>query len=421
MKKNTVWPQLRLSWWIVIGVAAIVLITTLLMLTVVDQFSRNYARHEAEVRLKQLAWQMRDAVNQSMQQRIAGVKDLAQNQGGLARNVADPAALRTILTQAKNQFNDYAWIGVAAPDGKVIASAQPAPALEGGNANQRAWFVGGQKELYVGDYRPLSGLKQTLPFAAQPMRFIDVGVPLLDQKGGYKGVLGAHLRWDWTRDIAAGLLNPANNRYSVDILVVRDDGIVLLGPKALEGKKLASGSLDLSRKGAPGATIETMDGSGVRYITGYANTGAGGIGNTGNTGGLNWSVLVRQPEHLALADILVLEKQMLIVATLEVLLLMVCAVLLSYKLVAPMNALSASLEARALPEDAYVATGWNFYEFSRLSSAIGGLPKHGSAHAANEASPNDVFLQRVNERVRLVKATVAGLPKSPATELHQKI
>ncbi|HEY4072941.1 MAG TPA: cache domain-containing protein [Herbaspirillum sp.] len=396
MKKNTIWPQIRLAWWITIGVAAIVMVTTLLLLAVVDQFARNYARHEAEVRLKQLAWQMRDALDHTMKQRIVDIKDLSQR--GALRNYADPATLRIALNLAKNEFNDYAWIGITDSNGKVVAGTQSA--LEGRSAAQRPWFIGGKKDLYVGNYQPII-IKQTLPFAVQPLGFIDISTPIFDPKGNYKGVLGAHLSWNWARDIAHDLLDPANQRYNVDILVVRDDGMVLLGPKDLEAKKIKTDSLDLARKGQSGSIVEQWGGSdGKRYITGYVRTGMW----TGEAG-MNWSILVRQSEHVALADILVLEKQMVIVAIMEALLLAVCAVLLSYKFVAPMNALSKAIESRSPVEDDYVAKGWSYYEFNRLSTAVGAIPKH------QFGADSEMFEQRVGDRVHQLRDLIAGLPE----------
>jgi hypothetical protein len=345
LKKNTVWPQIRLSWRITLGVAAIVMMTTLILLAVADQFARNYARHEAEVRLQQLAWQMRDALDHTMKQRIDDIKDLSQR--GLVRNYVNPTALRTKLTLEKNEFNDYAWIGVTDPEGKVIAGTQSM--LEGHNAAQRPWFIGGKKDLYVGSYQlPLA--KPTLPFAVRPLGLIDISTPIFDQKGIYKGVLGAHLSWNWARDIVRNLLNPANQRYNAEVLVVRDDGMVLLGPKELEGTKIRSGSLALARKGESGARIEAWgDSDGARYITGYVRTGMW----TGQAG-MNWSILVRQSEQLALADILVLEKQMLIAALIEALLLAVGVVFLSYKLMAPTNVLNKAIDSGGSIAGAYV-------------------------------------------------------------------
>jgi hypothetical protein len=408
LKKSTVWPQLRLSWWIAIGIATIVVITTLLLLLVVDQFARHYARHEAEVRLQQLAWQMRDTLDQSMKERIVDIQDLSRS--GPVRNFFEnPVGLRTVLTQTQNEFNEFAWIGVADSSGKVVAGTQAM--LEGRNATQRPWFIGGQKDLYVGEYHrpPAAPLKPVLPFAVQP-GFIDISFPIFDQKGLYKGVLGAHLGWAWARQIAGDLLNPSTQRYNMDILVVRDDGLVLLGPKQLENTKIDSASLTRARNGETGAMIEPWGkvdgkagGDSVRYITAYVRTGMW----TGQAG-MNWSILVRQPEHVALADILVLEKQMVVVAALACLLLMVCGILVSYRVVAPMTALTTAIETRRTAADDYEPVGWSYYEFNRLSKAVGNLSRHTFEAPAHDLEP------RVNARIDQLRGLVVGLPPAEA-------
>jgi Cache domain len=396
LKKNILWPQIRLSWRIVIGVVAIVMITSLLLLAVVDQFARNYARQEAEVRLQQLAWQMRDALDHSMKQRIADIKDLSQR--GVVRNYDDPTALRTTLTLAKNEFNDYAWIGITDPEGKVIAGTQSM--LEGRNVAQRPWFIGGKKDLYVGSYqRPL--VKPTVLFAVQPLGLIDISTPIFDQKGIYKGVLGAHLSWNWARDIVHNLLNPANQRYNADVLVVRDDGTVLLGPHQLEGQKIQPGSLALARKGRSGATIETWgDSDGKRYITAYVRTGMW----TGQAG-MNWSVLVRQSEHIALADILVLDKRMLIAAMAVALLLALCAPFLFDKFAVPTSAPNKTVALVGSVADADASKGWLHHELKHWSTAMGAMPKQ------EEGAAGEMLEQREGDRVRELRDAIASLPE----------
>ena len=409
MKKNAIWPQIRLSSWITIGVVAIVLITTLALLVVVDQFGRNYARNEAEVRLKQLAWQMRDAFDQSMKERVLDIKGLARR--GAVRDFTDPAMLRTILNQTQNDFGNYAWIGAVAPDGKVVASTQNM--LEGQSVAARPWFIAGQKALYVGDYHAPMLLEKTLPYAAQPWRFVDISVPVFDQKGVYKGVLGAHLSWAWAREIAGNLLNPANSRYQVDILVVRDDGMVLLGPKDMEETVIKSSSLDLAQKGGSGALIERW-GDGTRYITGYARTGLWSA-----QAGLNWSILVRQPEGVALADFLVLEKHVLLGGSLIGLLLVACAILASRQLVAPMNALSAAIELRRNdPEGHQIPQVRSYYEISLLSSTLAAMVERESKHLAELQSLNENLEYHVTERTGQLEDTAQALRR--ALEVQQE-
>ncbi|MFX6702265.1 hypothetical protein ABTH29_20415, partial [Acinetobacter baumannii] len=62
LNKNKAPSPPNLSSLITLGVVITVLITTVSVLILVDQFTRGYARSESETRMKQLAWQMQDAL-----------------------------------------------------------------------------------------------------------------------------------------------------------------------------------------------------------------------------------------------------------------------------------------------------------------------------------------------------------------------
>lgn len=61
----------------------------------------------------------------------------------------DARPLRALLSQLKASFRDYAWIGFADPQGRVLVSSDGA--LEGVDASQRAWFQGDRLSPFIGD------------------------------------------------------------------------------------------------------------------------------------------------------------------------------------------------------------------------------------------------------------------------------
>jgi hypothetical protein len=125
-----------------------------------------------------------------------------------------------------------------------------------------------------------------------------------------------------------------------------------------------------------------------------------GAESTAAQGGMSWSILLRRSAHLTPVDILVLEKQLVVAVVLEGVLLMVCALLLSYKLAARAN------------KDGVVAIGWSYYEFNRLSPALGNMNKHAFA------SPGKDFEPKVNARIRALREIVAALsPGAPSPHL----
>jgi hypothetical protein len=69
-----------------------VLVTVLALLALVDQFARDYAQRQATVRLQQVAWQMRDALNHGMQVAVSDIRLLSELKE--LRDADDPAAMR---------------------------------------------------------------------------------------------------------------------------------------------------------------------------------------------------------------------------------------------------------------------------------------------------------------------------------------
>ena len=225
--------RLRLATLVTLGVCVTVAVSTGLQLLLVDHFTIYYASREAELRLQQQSWQMRDALNRVVSKAAGDVQlvaSLAQ-----VREARDPAAARAVLDSLQSTFPDYAWIGVADMDGKVYAAARGL--LEQADVSARPWFQKGKAGLHAIDYHPAVLLGKLLPQAPDPWRFIDVAVPVRRSSGEQWGVLGVHMSWTWARHLAGNLLTPALRAYGAEIVVVRNDGTVLLGPPGMEEKK----------------------------------------------------------------------------------------------------------------------------------------------------------------------------------------
>jgi hypothetical protein len=224
----------------------------ILLLRVVDHFATENASYEAGLRLQQLSWQMRDSLDRILSRTVGDVRLLSElPQVRLGR---DPAETRVVLKNLQRSFPDYAWIGVTDTRGKVIASTQGM--LEGKDVSGRPWFGTGKKQLQATDYHPAPLLGKVLPQAADPWRFVDVSGPLLNDDGTVQGVLGVHLSWEWARRRARDLLTPALREYGAEILIVRGDGMVLLGPAGMVEKILSTKSLELARGGHTGSVLE---------------------------------------------------------------------------------------------------------------------------------------------------------------------
>lgn len=403
LNKNKAPSPPNLSSLITLGVVITVLITTVSVLLLVDQFTRGYARSESETRMKQLAWQMQDALERGMNEREVDLRLLVQRPS--VRAVNDPARMRRAFNELQSNVPHYTWIGMARPDGTLIAASKGM--LEGASVADRPWFQEGSKGEYAGDYHPALLLAHKLPPQSAPWRFVDLSAPLHDVKGRYLGVVGMHLSWSWARDIAAKLLDPTGKRYDVDVIIVRSDGTVLLGPKGMEETKIDTASLRASQAAVDGGSLIETWPDGRRYVSGYARTGSkGGMR-------LQWSVIVRQPETVALEAFRDLERRVIVVGAVSGVLLVILAFVLARRLVAPINALSAALELRAAGRaDVSIPLVNSYREIQLLSSTLVNMVEREETYLREVRSLNESLEQRVAERTSRLHETASALQQA---------
>ena len=400
----------RLGSFVTAGVCATVGLTMLAMLALVNHFAANYASNEAELRLQQLSWQMRDSLNRVIHQAGSDVRLVS----GLAqvRQANDPAEVRSVLDSLQTTFPDYAWIGLT--DNRGIIYASTSAMLERADVSARPWFQSGKDGVRAVDYHPALLLDKLLPKAADPWRFVDVAAPVLGPDGAARGVIGVHLSWAWARRVAASLLTPALKEYGAEILVVRRDGTVLLGPAGMEEKKIATDSLALAFAGATGSVTEDWA-DGRSYLTGYTRTG-----DPADPASLEWAVLVRQPEATAMAGWHTLKWQILWISLLLGGALAWIAAVLARKLTRPMNELSRMMETRASgAAPAAIPEVYGFREAQVLSKAMRSMLDVERQHTRTLERMNEQLEAKVAERTAELHAlamsdTLTGLPNRRA-------
>ncbi|WP_051109890.1 sensor domain-containing diguanylate cyclase [Massilia niastensis] len=406
--------RLRLSSLVTIAVCATVALTVVLQLTLVNHFAVRQAGAEAELRLQQLSWQMRDSLNRVIEQAGGDIRLLTELPQ--VRQARDPAAARAALESLQRTFPDYAWIGIADPEGKVVASTKGL--LEGANVGARPWFQAGRHTVHATDYHPALLLDKLLPRSPDPWRFVDLSGPVLGPKGEVLGVLGVHLSWDWARRRARRLLTPALRQYGAEIIVVRGDGTVMLGPDELVEKKIVTTSLQLALQGETGALRERWP-DGRTYLTGYSQTG-----EADNPASLRWAVLVRQVEDKALEGTRDLQRRMLLGSILLAVALVIVVALLARRLSRPMaqlgQAIERATEATALgAEPPPIPQVDGFHEANVLSSTMGKLVRSEwesrcALLALNERLETAVAERTAELQALLLRDVLTGLPNRRA-------
>lgn len=142
----------------------------------------------------------------------------------------EPAVARDMLDRLKQDQPDYAWIGMTDASGKVLAAT--GRLLEGIDTSKRPWFAAAQGGLYLGEPHEAQLLAKYLPPAAdnEPVRFVDVAVPLRRADGSQRGVLAAHLHWNWARNVTQRVLKELANPFATQVFIADRHGSVLLAP-----------------------------------------------------------------------------------------------------------------------------------------------------------------------------------------------
>jgi HAMP domain-containing protein len=203
--------------------------------------------------------------------------------------VSGTFALRLDTAKALNAR--LAWMGVAAPDGRVVAASDRV--LEGQDVSARPWFRAGLQGAFAGDVHDAVLLARHLPAApgGEPLRLIDFSGPLRRADGSVLGVLGSHVEWAWARELVRTAPSPAQ----AEAMLVTRDGVVLVGPPALEGRRLQLRVALSAQQGVAATAIEGWE-DGAQYLTAAIPVAA-----AGSLPGFGWSVIVRQ-DPAALVD-----------------------------------------------------------------------------------------------------------------------
>ncbi|MBZ9610509.1 diguanylate cyclase [Rheinheimera maricola] len=272
----------------------------------------------------------------------------------------DSVAVQQRLEDIKATYKYYAWIGVATPDGAVVAATDAM--LVGQNVSQRQWFVAGLTGSYLGDVHKAVLLAKLLgeEQAGQPLRFIDFAAPVYAADNSLRAVVASHVNWDWVQDILASAITAEAASEDVEALVLGENGN-WLHPFAYIGKLAVPESLpELGQV----AIVDWPDEG--RFLTTRLAV------NASTSSELGWQLVVRQPISRALQPVDELNKQLFILCFFTLLLSIMLAYQLARRFSYPIERLADSAEQIALGgEHVDFAVNSSLHEFSRLSLSLG--------------------------------------------------
>lgn len=251
------------------------------------QSSQNL-REESGGALVVTAETMGDQLDQHMWARYGEVEILAQLEP--FRNPTNINRTRELINQFKDTFPMFSWIGLTDEAGTVIAATDEI--LEDASIAERPVYLEAQNAPFIGDVHEAVLLAELLPNpSGEVMQFVDISIPLSTTNPS--PVLATHLSWEWAQGVEQQVIAPLEADKGVELFVISGrDQIVLLGPEEWVGKQLSQEMIAISDSSTSWQEVEWPDEG--DYVTAVVPTD-GYL----DYGGLDWTVLARQPVSIA--------------------------------------------------------------------------------------------------------------------------
>lgn len=381
-------------------------ILTIALVALVQERARNAAGDSIGNGLAQLAHQAADKLDRGIYERYREVNLLARRLAEMGPGAAR-AQQRQMLEDAYRSYSYYSWLGMASNDGVVQVAARGL--LEGSSVAGRPWFRNALEGTYVGDVGKAQLLARLLPAVdGEVPRFVDVAFPVDGADGAARGVLGAHLSWEWARDIARSVIEPVQAGRQVDALIVDARGLVLLGPPELQGRTINTASLQRARA-QRGTGFEVEDWSdGHTYLVGFSQTDG-----YNDYRGLGWTVLLRQETGNAYATVQKLGEYALWTGVALAVLFSIAGVLVANWITRPLKNLQEYADQIRLGTVAPLAPDEQAYgEVRSLASALNTLLADLLRRGRELEELNRTLEQRVTERTHELASALATVQQN---------
>ena len=318
------------------------------------------------------------------------------------------ATLRNLLENLQQVSPEFAWIGVANPQGGVLAATQGA--VEGASVANQSWFALGLNGSRVRDVQLVPIPTKTPPAgadsASQPVAHLVASV--IDSKGDNVGVIGALLGARWLGDLANGLGRENLGSAGTEALLLNENGTVLIGPASRKGQRW-EGTPESTDTAAPivagsiGGSVEwpshverLADGS--RYLVARAKPATSDALHT-----LGWRVVVLQPLREAEQGARALQRQIAAVLVGLGLLAALLGALLARRVARDLEAIARSADAvrAGAAQSITVPPGRN--EAARLGRALDELLTSLQRERSALQTLNAELEQRVTARTREIE------------------
>lgn len=291
-------PPVRDWWWIfdprlsvraratlgvMVAAAAFTILTTWLG---GRSLHRSLERQAAQY-FEFLAVQVGDKIDRALYERYRELQFVASIDAVRQASVGQGDALPT-LNALLATSPDSGWVGLLGLDGRVLASTTPA--LVKTDLSDRTWFRNAQERPFAGGLRDIPELARSLGATdSDSTRFFDLAVPVAAPNGRPGGVLAAHVRWDWAKNVQLSVVaEPALRERMAVTIYSGPNEIVLDSESSGWSVPPAAPSLPDARRFRGSLMEQTPEGA--KFFTGYARSRG-----FRDYRGLGWITVVRQP------------------------------------------------------------------------------------------------------------------------------
>jgi hypothetical protein len=287
-------PRLNLSARAALVFGGSVVAFTIVFAGLAATIMRRETERQVGANLETLAFQLSDKLDRIIYERYRELQLAASLVPFRTRDVP-PTERRRLLDAVQSSAREFAWMGFADASGMITASTQSL--FEGTPVDARPWFLIGRERPYAGQLIEQPALARALTRRDddRATRYLDLAVPVRAENGQFLGVLGAHLSWDWTRDLQTSILTETMRRERINATVYSGNGDVLLDSGSSGSTQPPDAPAIADPRRFRGALVEATR-TGETFLTGFARS----RGHR-EYRGLGWVIAVRQPLDLALA------------------------------------------------------------------------------------------------------------------------
>ncbi|WP_417722215.1 cache and HAMP domain-containing protein [Salipiger sp.] len=288
------------------------------------------------------------------------MQDLRALAGSISE--ADDATMRGMIKGLRGDAGRLSWIGYAGTDGRVRAASDGL--LEGADVSERPWFRNGlqQREGFAGDVHDAVLLAGKLrPEGGDPIRFVDLAVPVQNGTGEVTGVLGMHIDAEWVRKILA----ETGEFLSIDLFLIDRAGTIIMAPDGVDPSPDDVGILRAARSGTQTSAREVWPDGKVYFSSLVPSVGYADLPSFG------WRLAGRIGANAFRPSLSSLLTSVLVAAGISLTLLLLLTALFVRVVLRPISGLASAADRIAAGEDEYPPDLRGTREAWELSSALG--------------------------------------------------